>query len=167
MADFKRAVETAYKTLETHGVTSPPTPIVEIAESYGLKIKEVDFGKYSGRVAGFLDVKENVVYVNKEDSDHRKAFTVAHELGHYLLHEEELKTNPNLSILFRMPLGTIDPNPLEQEANTFAARILVPKRILDEYRKKGIAEAGVLANIFGVSPEVIAYRLRDEEKGRD
>lgn len=166
MTNFKRAIDTAYETLKKHGVISPPTPIIEITESCGLKIREVDFGKYSDRVAGFLNTKGNVIYVNKDDNEHRKAFTIAHELGHYLLHKKELAEDPNLSILFRIPLGAIDSNPLEQEANAFAARILVPKQILDEYRKKGIEEVAVLANIFGVSQEVIGHRLKDDGKGR-
>jgi len=83
-----------------------------------------------------------------------------------LLHKEKLEEDPKLSILFRKPLGQTDPNPLEQEANTFAAEILVPMVILREYLNKGIKEPVILADIFGVSQEVISYRIKDEKKER-
>lgn len=167
MANFKRAAQVAQETLEKHSIASPPVPIVDLAESYGFRVRAVDFAEYSTGVAGFIDPKAGVIFVNKDDSDHRKAFTIAHELGHYLLHRTELEKNPNLSILFRIPLGSPDPNPLEQEANAFAGRLLVPSDLLRDYLKEGVREPTVLSDIFGVSQDVIIYRLKDEQRGRN
>jgi len=165
-ANFDQAKTEAQRVLEEHSIKSPPIPIVEIANNYGLNVRKINFNKYSGTVAGLINLKDSTIYVNEDDSEERQAFTVAHELGHYLLHKEKLEEDPKLSILFRKPLGQTDPNPLEQEANTFAAEILVPMVILREYLNKGIKEPVILADIFGVSQEVISYRIKDEKKER-
>lgn len=162
--NFSKATQTAQKVLKDNSVENPPTPIVDIAENSGLKVREVSFGKYSDQVTGYIDLKRSVIYVNKNDSNHRKVFTIAHELGHYLLHRAELERDPKISILLRKPLGAPDPNPLEQEANAFAAEVLVPLDILEKYIKKDITQSSILADIFGVSREVISYRLKDKVK---
>lgn len=167
MADFQKAKQLAKKILEENLISSPPIPITDIAENHGLKVVQVDFGKHSPEVAGMIDKKTNAIYVNKYDNERRKAFTIAHELGHYLMHQDELEKNPEMAILFRMPFGKPDPNPLEQEANAFAARVLVPPFLLKQYLQKGINEPAILSEVFGVSAEVINYRIQDEKKGRN
>ena len=62
--------------------------------------------------------------------------------------------------LFATP---IDKDPVEQEANCFAANLLVPddmlKRTMEKYDLTK-NDFSVLANLFGVSAEVMKYRLR-------
>jgi Zn-dependent peptidase ImmA (M78 family) len=89
----------------------------------------------------------------------RQAFTLAHELGHWLLHNEKLRESPELSILFSKPLGELNKEPIEKEANCFAASLLVPKSFLEEYKDE---DPLTIAQIFGVSQDVIGFRIKDE-----
>ncbi len=164
MSDFEKAKQSAEEVLKENFVTRPPVHVIELVKNYGYKVLEIEL---SPDIAGFVNPSERVIYVNISDSDTRKAFTVAHELGHIRLHASELTKNPDIGILYRKPLGKKDDNEKEQEANCFAASLLVPesmymeileqyKDVLNEDNKKEL-----LSTLFGVSQEVIGYRLHD------
>lgn len=141
-------------------VFEAPVPIVEVARNYGLLVKEVDLGNFGDRVAGFIDPLQKIIYVNEKDKPPRQAFTVAHELAHWLMHQDHLHSEPNkYAVLYRMPLGKTE-DEVEKEANAFAARLLVPRDLLNKYKNK--SNIATVARIFGVSEELIGYRLKHE-----
>jgi len=151
----------AEEVLRENYVAKPPVPVFDLATNYGFEVIETEL---PGNIAGLVDLKEFVIFINQADTENRKAFTVAHELGHIKLHSKELKKNPELSILYRKPLGAKDMDPKEQEANFFAASLLVPQKIYKEilHRYKDVLSengSGLLAKIFGVSQEVMGYRF--------
>lgn len=153
-ADFKKAEATALGLLRDFGVTKPPINPVEIAARLDVKVWFVEFaGEYS-KVSGFYDVDEQAIYVNKDEYPHRQTFTVAHELGHHLLHKEWAQSG-DYKMLFRDEKGSKDAH--EQEANAFAANLLVPRSMLMEY--KNLANVSDLATLFLVSAPVIENRL--------
>lgn len=156
-ADFKLAESKALEILSENFIKEPPIFPVDFVRNYGIKA----LAKFNGEenISGFLDVKEAKIYVNADDSFERQSFTIAHEFGHWILHKTLIEQNPaEYSVLYRKPLGKPDPNPLEQEANCFAANLLVPKNILLKYKKDLNNEQ--LAALFGVSQDVIGFRLR-------
>lgn len=157
----EEAKKKAQQVLDANFAHETPIRVTDIAQNYGLQIKIVDLGAYQSDVAGFIDSKTKTIFVNKNDGVTRQAFTIAHELGHWLMHQNELKSKPDkYAILYRRPLGEPNPDPVEKQANTFAAALLVPKELLEKY--KDVKDHGKIADIFGVSPEVIGYRLRHE-----
>ena len=157
---LQAADDAADKVLQENLVTEPPVKITEIARNYGLLVEVVDLGKFGAKVAGFIEPKKEIIYVNKEDSPNRQAFTVAHELAHWLMHKDQLIKNPNkYAVLYRSPLGAPTEDVIEKEANAFAARVLVPKSILKDYKNQPVH---TIASIFGVSDELINYRLKHE-----
>lgn len=161
-ANYEGAIKKAHTILEENYVSTPPVVIDEIARNYGLKIYEIDFENDSD-VAGFIDPKTRTIYVNKDDSDTRKAFTIAHELGHWILHRDKLEQSPEkYAVLYRKPIGG-EKDDVEKEANCFAAHLLVPRKLLDEFRSEN---DNVIASIFGVSPELIGYRKEQEYEWR-
>ena len=138
--------------------------VIELAKNYGYEVKEI---KLPSNIAGFVHINDHIIFVNNSDSETRKAFTIAHELGHIKLHAADLQRNPSLGILYRRPLGRRDDSEKEQEANCFAASLLVPPVMYEEISRqyKGVLtnenKAELLSRIFGVSPEVMRYRLHD------
>ena len=124
----------------------------------GLKLRYFSPSENLKEVSAFFDEKEKVIYVNTEDSAKRQLFSVAHELGHYLL-DHDVK---DYGVLLRLATP-IDKDPCEQEANFFAASILVPKEMLrNVVARYPSARQNIraLARYFGVSPIVIKYRLK-------
>lgn len=153
---WSHAVSCAEKL--TRGISSPPIPVYEIAESNGVNVVFVDFGVHSETVSGLCDFSAARIYVNKDDSTERQAFTMGHELGHWMLHKEIYLANPDsYPVLARFS----EPNrndPMEKEANKFAACLLVPERLLKPV--KG-APVSALAKSFGVSRTMMEFRLKD------
>src|SRR3989344_2654732 len=67
-------------------VSDPYELCSRIAADHDVQIMEADLYEMSGALR-----RENdhwVIYVNRGDSQQRKLFTVAHELGHYFVHRE-------------------------------------------------------------------------------
>ena len=153
---WKLAKETADRL--TSQFSTPPMPIVEIAEANGVQVILADFGKFHEKVAGFCDFEGAKLFVNQEDIPVRRTFTIAHELGHWLLHREFFQKHPEAyPILPRFP-SAAPRNALEQEANCFAANLLVPSRLLQPILG---APVSVLASIFQVSKTMMEFRLKN------
>ncbi len=130
-----------------------------------MDIIEKYFPPEQSNIAGFVTIQNGrgKLYVNLQDNASRRRFTIAHELGHWRLHKNELLTNPNRAILFRIAIGQLNKDPVEKDANIYAANLLVPLDMLKRYRKEKNKEE--LADLFDVSTEVIGYRLSLLKKG--
>ncbi len=106
-------------------------------------------------VSGYIDFKDKKIYVNKDNSFQRKRFTIAHELGHLFLHLQKFVKNSELYSVFKRDMN--DYSLEEKEANFFAANLLVPKELLNNYLLL-TNDNDDLSKIFGVSNEVIRRR---------
>ncbi len=203
----------AAQTLTSYGrrfgeVPGPPVPVEEILEcDLGL-----DFGLEDLAAAGLGEdalgamwAAERRVRVDSSlDPDEfprkegRYRFTVAHEIGHWQLHRHRFLLGVNQDPLFG---GSSEPSvvcrtgyakkpPIEWQADAFASRLLMPKRMVarawegqhgeaDPHFVGGQATAtpprrglrfradpadeitGAMAAMFGVSLQAMGIRLRD------
>lgn len=150
----------ARRVLAENFITQPPVPINTILSNYGIKSLEVDIDE---SIAGLLDPDDRAIFVNSRDSIKRKTFTLAYELGHFLLHEKQIKRNPDIAIFYRKPIGSTEYSTVEKEAIKFASSLLVPEEFLNEViqRHGSIAKPKVLSDVFGVTQEVVMYRLKE------
>lgn len=142
----------------TAGYSSPPIPVVEIAESNGVDVVFADFGTHSQKVAGFCDFGAAKLYVNKSDIYERQLFTIAHEFGHWVLHRDYFLEHPEKYPVLPRFQSVDRNNPMEQEANKFAACLLVPERLL---RPVSQAPVSALASVFKVSKTMMEFRLKN------
>jgi len=157
--DYERAKKNALELLEFFGVDSPPVDPAKIARTLGIVVNFAKFDQEHDNISGFYLAKENAIYVNANEYVPRMTFTIAHELGHQRLHKEWAESK-NYKILYRDQVFKDQKDFKEREANTFAAHLLVPKFLLDNYKK--IASISELATLFAVSEPVIRIRLRNE-----
>lgn len=156
-ADYIKATNAALELIKNLSYLIPPINPAKIATEIAVEVYFAEFtGNYTN-VSGFFDAFNNKIYVNKAESPTRQAFTIAHELGHKILHEEWAKSN-DYKFLLREKLELPSKDWHEQEANTFAANLLVPEKMLSKYRN--IASIGELARLFSVSESVIRNRLK-------
>ena len=157
--ELYNAIKAAENIINNYDITEPPVLAKEIAEAYGLSIIYVDFVKINpqyNKISGFIDAETNKLYVNAAEHPKRQNFTIAHELGHFLL--GHLNSN-EYNVLYRN--NEFSDSPLEREANCFAANLLVPEKLL----KKAIKDYPFitdyqLGNLFGVSEAVIKNRKK-------
>lgn len=136
----------------------PPIPVHRIAEEQGVDVVFADFGKHSDAVAGFCDFNKSRLYVNRAEKSDRQAFTIAHELGHWILHRDLFLRHPERYPVLPRYSQANRADPLEKEANHFAAHLLVPDRLLAPVSS---ASVSLLARAFGVSPTMMGFRLRN------
>lgn len=135
-----------------------PINLSKVTKTLGLSLKEGEFK--DEEVVGAYDQVSQTIYIAKNDPYVRKAFTIAHEVGHFVLHGDEKKKE----IFYRKDLIFVDKEmvPLEQEANCFAASLLMPKGVVLRYFKI-IRNVEMLASIFGVSFSAMRLRLKNLE----
>jgi hypothetical protein len=142
-----------------------PVPLDRIAEAVG--IVEV-IGQRTDGFEGVLitDTAKSKGSIAYNDSSplERRRFTIAHELGHFLLplHGANAQcAKADLGIL-----QTKDPNRArEAEANRFAASLVMPKKLfVRDIRRLGAPETGHIAKLaadYQVSKEAAARRYTD------
>jgi len=107
--------------------------------------------------AGFMDRNERQIAVAECYGPEVATFTAAHELGHVLLHKKELVRHRDLPIR-----GLEEPirDPIEREANYFAATFLMPTEFLTKVFK---ARFGTVPFVFD---EAAAHFLRAPDIGK-
>lgn len=139
------------------GIQTFPLDIRQLVNKlFHIEIEEADLGR---DVSGFLERIDSKwkIYVNRFESEARKRFTIAHELGHFVCHREKYAsgeiTAPD-QIFFRDDsLSTT-----EKEANDFAANLLIPEDLFREQVKLGNRKIIDLAAKFKLSTAAVKYR---------
>jgi Zn-dependent peptidase ImmA (M78 family) len=161
--------------LNKHRILKAPVPVEQIASSLGAEIRKETV---DNNLCGFLfrDLKRNqaVIGINEGHHPNRQRFTVAHEIGHFLLHEGEKLYVDGADCGFQINRRNEDSKTgakvTEREANFFAAELLMPYRFLED----DVIEVGTLdlldedilqevlkplADKYGVSTQALTFRL--------
>jgi Zn-dependent peptidase ImmA (M78 family) len=154
--DFRKAERAAERILAEMDVTAPPVNPVALAKEMGVEVWFASFTGASKNVSGFYDCEDNSIYVNEDEYAPRQTFTIAHELGHKVLHQE-WANSADYKVLWRDVNGQ-EQDAKEVEANAFAANLLMPKFLLDRYIDRGLPPSR-LAALFAVSVPAMKNRL--------
>ena len=146
---------------------SIPIEIVAIANFYGFRVYEIPM---DDNVSGMIiSDKENIknfdtnkiIVVNANHAQTRKRFTVAHELGHYILQGQPQECYAHRDS------GVYSGS--EKDANSFASALLMPEKdVLNEIEQlksiygnisNSVIEANI-ANKFNVSKSAADVRIK-------
>lgn len=96
-----------------------------------------------------------IICINENHNIKRQRFTLAHELGHYILHKEK-----NVEFVDTAFFRSDEMDSIEYHANEFAARLLMPETSVRELiDNEHIKNIGILAERFGVSSAAMKYRV--------
>jgi Zn-dependent peptidase ImmA (M78 family) len=164
----------AQQVLAELGIKSPPTPLEKIAKAQGALIR---YAPLDDELSGMVYIKDGVpiIGVNSLHHPNRQRFTIAHELGHLLLHRVKLSNEVHVDKEFsafegirlnRDAKSTMGTEDIEIEANQFAAELLMPRAFIEEAltgkqfdidNEKPIED---LAKKFRVSKQALEYRIR-------
>ncbi|TGK79250.1 ImmA/IrrE family metallo-endopeptidase [Leptospira bourretii] len=132
-----------------------PFDIEALAYKLGIQIlREDGEDDFSGCIEKRFDDRY-YISVNKYHNIRRQRFTIAHELGHYILHRNKLNEIGRETILMREPTAL---SKIEREANDFASELLIPKETLDAQMQSGMIKIEDLADFFNVSVPAMKYR---------
>jgi IrrE N-terminal-like domain len=157
---------------------SLPIPVEDIADSYfGLLIRDVeDMTEAPGcpsvagdqSISGLLLPSRSEIWVNAEEARQwppRRRFTIGHELGHWVLHQDE-----QTSLFCRHgSVGDPDANDarrekplldlIEEQANWFAASLLMPADLVRTHYEETGGDFDRLCSIFKCSGAAMGRRL--------
>lgn len=119
---YQNARDMAWEIFLRENITSLPVPVSELCRQMGIDVRA-----YGGEVGTdgtslILDGRPTIL-VRRSCGRGRQRFTVAHELGHILLGHVG-----KYDLVNREPSPS--DNPIEQEANVFASRLLAPACVL-------------------------------------
>jgi Zn-dependent peptidase ImmA (M78 family) len=168
----KNAAETTAKQIYSdHAGAQIPTPVEQIAKSLGIAIsfEPYEDPNISGALYRFGDGTA-IIGVNSTQSVTRQRFTIAHEIGHYCLHEgREVFVDHTVRLNMRDGRSSLAVDREEIQANAFAAELLMPSQAVREQfvRLMGRARPSTveqvverLADDFNVSAQAMEYRLQ-------
>jgi IrrE N-terminal-like domain len=149
----------------------PPIPIADIAGSLlMLDIVEHDDirtlpGAPTGskRLSGLLTTVDQTIWVDRREAQRspaRKRFTIAHEIGHWILHAQRGEAE---SYEEGCAPGDIredgGPSSKEREANVFANELIMPEAIISTLAPESGFNLAWLAERFDVSVSALELRL--------
>ncbi len=171
----RRAEQRATELIAQQGIVSPPVPVEEICQRLGLHVVYESLPFDTSSVLIRQPNGRQVIGVNARHALKRQRFSLAHELGHALLHvsdqpprgDEAVVSRP-LEVLFRDGLAGQGTDQIEIAANNFAAALLMPvslvraqfqKRWNHTTTKRLDDVISSLADDFDVSEQAMRYRL--------
>jgi IrrE N-terminal-like domain len=161
--EVSAAREALGRFCRTYGAAVPPLDVEELAASLcRLRVRAADdLGPIAGaapkvQLSGVLLPGRWEIWVRRDEPERRRRFTVAHEVGHHLLHSD------GAAVLCRpsdVETAQGDLRAREREANRFAAELLMPEQMVREAADHGGPNPIALAGHFGVSDVAMGYRL--------
>lgn len=148
--------------LSNAGVEKPAVDVKRLIHDRNIEIR---FG-HLGDISGLIARRDGctIIGVNNDQTATRQRFTLAHEFGHYLLHEGISSHADNtFRINYRDGKSSKASDVDEMEANFFAACLLMPKTFLDNERAYYDVDnddlVSRLADKFEVSQHAMSLRL--------
>ncbi len=161
--------EIAKQLLTNHAAMRTPVSVKLLAKALGARIsvQPFDGDDVSGML--FRDGAKLIIGVNATHAETRQRFTIAHEIGHLVLHPgRPIILDRVVRVNLRDSLSGMATDREEIEANQFAASLLMPRDLVvghvEKMLKTGhrLSEDDLvtnLAKVFEVSSQAMEYRL--------
>lgn len=164
-ASRKKGEEVARQLLARLSMNRTPVPVREIAVAEGCTVKAA---MLDDELSGMAFISENrpMIVVNGRHHPNRQRFTIAHELGHHLMHRSMLLAGVHVDkgVLRRDAESSTGEVADEIQANAFAAELLMPRHFLQPFLSQSIDVENELvvqklADMFGVSTAAMTNRI--------
>ena len=156
----------AYARALARELRSAEPDLAQIARRLGLEIREVDADGFDGALVRVRGVPCGVIAIRKSIREPgRKQFTLAHEIGHFLLPERDATER----VCTNWDIGNWGDasQQAEREADAFAAEILMPTTVtrpMVDSAKPSLQAIEKIAKRFGTSFSAAAWRYCDLTK---
>ncbi|WP_285009628.1 ImmA/IrrE family metallo-endopeptidase [Pedobacter faecalis] len=167
---LRQVADLTFQIVTSANITKAPVDVDLIARRCGVTVEKTDLGE---DVTGLLVAQgeTGIIAYSPHQGEQRRRFTIAHELGHFVLHRNDgadtVFVDKDFIVKYRSNKSYSELElKQEQEANAFAASLLMPKEfVLEEITSpmlKNLSESDViseLARIFNVSIPAMTFRL--------
>src|ERR1700722_17907197 len=148
--------------LKHHPDWTAPVPVEELASSVNIvEFRELEADGFEDALLTDPDKKNGVILYKAGARKERRRFTIAHELGHFLIPSHKGNQQCTAADLRETRLDS-DHRQREAEANRFAAGLLMPRpwfsRDMDRLGDADVTHVQTLAERYGTSLEATANR---------
>ena len=155
--NYKNSRDAAWQMLIKNKVTSLPVSVYKICEAEGIRLLTYREGlplieglKLQGHMIGNDAFSFNrAIFYDDSKPPARQRFSIAHEIGHIVLHESDGATVHNREM-------SPSDDPKEAEANIFASRLLAPICVLHFI---GVGSPEEIAELCNISITAARYRF--------
>ena len=167
MARPTKAVTVARDLLDECEVRKAPVDLDRVVNYLSVDVRYAELEEVSGLT--FHSDRGNRILVNSSHAPTRRRFTLAHELGHHLLHPgHQLVVDSDVRVSRRDATSSLATQQQEIEANAFAAELLMPREFVRDHLSTLVGDSdevdreqivSELAGRFDVSQQAMEYRL--------
>ncbi len=176
MRAISRAARAAQNILAREKISEPAILVEQIAEKYA-KVRKLSLPEdISGMLVPLPDSSDGsrwAIVINSQHPSVRQRFTIAHELGHLLLHRYMTPhADGRFQVRFRDELSGTGTVREEIEANQFAAELLMPESLLIKHLStigfdyadvasdaQTLRKLNLLARKYQVSVQALSFRV--------
>jgi len=151
--------------LKHHPDWTAPVPVEELAAAVNVvELRELETEGFEGALLTDPDKKKAAILYKAGARKERRRFTIAHELGHFLMPSHKGDEHCTAADLREMRLDK-DHRRREAEANRFAAGLLMPRpwfsRDMDQLGDADVTHVQTLAERYCTSLEATSNRYID------
>ena len=152
----------------------PPIPVEHIADSwFGLHVCErspeemraapgaPELGP-EDTLSGLLLPGRMEIWVNAEEAERwptRRRFTIAHEIGHWVMHRGYSRRCSAAARAIQPDEREVEGPDIEEEASIFAASLLMPRELMKTYWERCGHRHDAMCQIFKASGAAMGRRL--------
>ena len=173
MSELGAPATEAEALLQRHNINRVPVPLERIARAEGARLRYVPLDH---ELSGMVYIKQHTPFIGVNALHHpnRQRFTIAHEIGHLVLHRDRIEKQVHVDKEFRISFGlrrdtqsTLGTDLMEIEANQFAASLLMPLFFFDHIMGKNEFDIDNddpierFARKLRVSTQALQYRIRN------
>ena len=151
-----------------------PVKIIAICKNMGFSVYQQDLPH---DICGYIMINgelkdkfqtDRIISVNSGESNKRRRFTVAHELGHFLF---DFDPNQSIQYFNKFEIDHAKGDRVEGRANRFAAELLMPENLIKkkycELKKEDPQKdlyniVQDLSDFFLVPPKAVELRIKEE-----
>jgi Zn-dependent peptidase ImmA (M78 family) len=143
----------AARLLESAGTAREPVSLLDVVSALNLELVTKTREPFTSEAALESLGDGRAIVLNGSGDSGRRRFTIAHEIGHFVLHPERCRPERGGGV---NEAGRRE----EREADTFAAELLMPEYLVREAVREQGLDATRLADRFEVSRKAMQTRLR-------
>jgi hypothetical protein len=143
----------AARLLQSAGVTREPVSLRDVVSALNLEVVQTSGEPFYCEAALEPVGDGHRIVLHGRSSERRRRFTIAHEVGHFVLHPQRLAPQRNGG-------GNAAWQAQEREADQFAAELLMPEDLVREAVLVHGVDTDRLADRFEVSRRAMQTRLK-------
>jgi Zn-dependent peptidase ImmA (M78 family) len=143
----------AARLLQSAGVTHEPISLRDVVSALNLEVVQTAGEPFVCEAALQPVGDGHAIVLRGGSSEQRRRFTIAHEIGHFVLHPQRRAPE-------RGGAANASWQAQEREADRFAAELLMPEHLVREAVVVHGCDVGRLADRFDVSHQAMQVRLR-------